>query len=696
MAAVLKLSALSLTLHCPRSHSRGFWEAETLDFPLSTPGSDADISSVDVPLLVLVRLLRLPCSTLRFAELRLIGRRSLLHFLLLALLTCGLVLAVAAPSRSELSLTNPTQQMAEPPLGVQRFGEIEVAPVRFGGVTLFEVVSPTVRDRTQSGTAIPVEVRATIIQQNLERVIKTDSNWRLNFPPFANGNESRAATKATKPQIQPADVVVSLLNLGDQVAMLATNGQREKPLTVLTVTPWDADYYGISVAQLASQWQGIVQQHLRDVVEERLPAAFYRQLRQAGLVAVGLAIASLVVWLGQRLLAAQVKQLRSRQQEQLQTLETAPPTTDTTPVDELPATSATADSSTAVTPTSTHQWSDLRDGFLANQREKILLSWRKIFSLERQLSVNALLQWLLNWGLAVLWLAGCFRIILIFPFSRGYAGAIFGVPILLLAIWFLTGLTSRIGDVVIDQLTEVWDENTLFAFENNPRKSLRFTTTVRAMKGLKSFVVYAIGLTWALAVIGVPISSVLAGGAILAFALSFGFQNVVKDLVNGCLILWEDQYAIGDVIAVGQSTGLVENMNLRVTQIRNGEGRLITIPNSSIVQVENLTRSWSRVDFSIEVAYETDVKKAMGILQQVAEGLYTDTVWRDRILEAPEVLGIETLSHTGMGLRVMIKTQPGQQWAVGRELRLRVRLAMDQQNIDIGTPQQTLTIERSH
>ncbi len=620
-------------------------------------------------------------------------RRSLLHFLLLALLTCGLVLAVAAPSRSELSLPNPTQQMAEPPIGVKRFGEIEVAPVRFGGLTLFEVASPTVRDRTQAGPAIPVEVRATIIQQNLERIIKTEPNWGFNLPSLASNNGTIAP--ATKPQIQPTDVVVTLDKRGEDIAVLVTNGQRITPLPVLTVTAFDADYYGITIAQLAKQWQGIVQQQLRSVVEERLPAAFYRQLQQAGLVAAGLAIASLVVWLGQRLLTAQGKQLRSRQQEQLQTLETAPPT-EVTPADTLHVNSPTANPSATVAPPQAQQWADLRDGFLATQREKFLFSWRKIFNLERQLSVNALLQWLLNWGLAMLWIAGCFRIIRIFPFSRGYAGAIFGVPILLLAIWFLTGLTSRIGDVVIDQLTEVWDENTLFAFENNPRKSLRFTTTVRAMKGLKSFLVYAIGLTWVLAVIGVPISSVLAGGAILAFALSFGFQNVVKDLVNGCLILWEDQYAIGDVIAVGQASGLVENMNLRVTQIRNTEGRLITIPNSSIVQVENLTRSWSRVDFRIEVDYETNVQKAMAILQQVAEGLYADAVWRDRILEAPEVLGIETLSHMGMGLRVMIKTQPGQQWAIGRELRLRVRLAMDQQDIDIGTPQQTLTVERRH
>jgi small conductance mechanosensitive channel len=89
-------------------------------------------------------------------------------------------------------------------------------------------------------------------------------------------------------------------------------------------------------------------------------------------------------------------------------------------------------------------------------------------------------------------------------------------------------------------------------------------------------------------------------------AISFGSQSLVKDLVNGFLILAEDQFAIGDVIDVGSAAGLVENLNLRVTQLRSSDGELVTIPNSAITQVKNLTRSWSRVAFSIDVAYQTD------------------------------------------------------------------------------------------
>ena len=99
-------------------------------------------------------------------------------------------------------------------------------------------------------------------------------------------------------------------------------------------------------------------------------------------------------------------------------------------------------------------------------------------------------------------------------------------------------------------------------------------------------------IAWGLDLFGVSTSSIVAGSAVIGFAVSLGAQNLIKDLVNGILILIEDQYAVGDVIKIGSASGLVEHLNLRVTQIRNGEGSLVTIPNSSIVQVENLTRSW--------------------------------------------------------------------------------------------------------
>jgi small conductance mechanosensitive channel len=124
-----------------------------------------------------------------------------------------------------------------------------------------------------------------------------------------------------------------------------------------------------------------------------------------------------------------------------------------------------------------------------------------------------------------------------------------------------------------------------------------------------------------------------------------------------------------------------------VTQLRNSEGQLITIPNSTITNVSNLTRLWSRIDFSIVVAYENDPKQVLDVLQQVCQQMYHEPQWRNHLPEPPEVLGIDDLDHTGMLVRVWIKTAPMEQWSVGREFRLRVRQAFEVNRIQIGRPQ---------
>lgn len=173
----------------------------------------------------------------------------------------------------------------------------------------------------------------------------------------------------------------------------------------------------------------------------------------------------------------------------------------------------------------------------------------------------------------------------------------------------------------------------------------------------------------------------------IGLAISFGSQSLIKDLVNSCLILIEDQFAVGDVIQIGDQGGLVENLNLRVTRLRNGEGQLITIPNSSITDASDLTCDQRRVDFSIVVAYENDPKQVLDVLRQASMQLYSEPEWCDRLPERPDVLATDDLSHTGRLVRVWIKTAPMEQWRVGREFRLPVRQAFEASNIQVGRPQ---------
>jgi len=131
------------------------------------------------------------------------------------------------------------------------------------------------------------------------------------------------------------------------------------------------------------------------------------------------------------------------------------------------------------------------------------------------------------------------------------------------------------------------------------------------------------GIIGTLESFNIPTESILAGGAILGLAISFSSQSLVKDLVNGSLILLEDQFAVGDVVDIDGAAGVVENVNLRVTQVRNTQGELISIPNSTINRVKNMTRLWSRVDFTVEVAYENDINAVIQLLEQIAQDMCT-------------------------------------------------------------------------
>lgn len=127
--------------------------------------------------------------------------------------------------------------------------------------------------------------------------------------------------------------------------------------------------------------------------------------------------------------------------------------------------------------------------------------------------------------------------------------------------------------------------------------------------------------------------------------------------------------------------------------MRNLDGELISIPNGSIQTVRNLTKDWSRVNFEIVIAYNSDISQAMKVIKQVAGDMQAETDWADLFLEPISILGIDEVAHTGIKIRAIIKTQPLQQWAVGRELRYRVKQAFDQQEIQIGVPQQTLQVQ---
>ncbi len=184
----------------------------------------------------------------------------------------------------------------------------------------------------------------------------------------------------------------------------------------------------------------------------------------------------------------------------------------------------------------------------------------------------------------------------------------------------------------------------------------------------------------------INIGPILAGAGILGLAVSFGAQSLVKDVISGFFILFENQFAIGDVIEIAGKSGLVEKMTLRVAVLRDGEGVMHVVPNSEIKVVSNKTRGWSRAVVDVGIGYDEDIDRALGIVRDEAAQLATDRVWSLQLDGAPEVVGVESLGDSSVVIRTLIRTQPGSQWTVAREFRRRIKNRFDRDGVEIPFP----------
>ncbi len=190
--------------------------------------------------------------------------------------------------------------------------------------------------------------------------------------------------------------------------------------------------------------------------------------------------------------------------------------------------------------------------------------------------------------------------------------------------------------------------------------------------------------------LGVPLTSLVAPATVAGVAIGFGAQQVVGDLLAGFFLFAERQFGVGDQIRLstpGQVTGVsgtVEELTLRVTKVRNQQGELIVVPNSALRQVTNLSKDWSRVVIDIPIPAEEDLDHVISIIGKAASGLAALDDWRDQIIGDPVVAGVENIEVGYVLLRLLVRTLPGRQFDVGRELRLRVVMAL--RAADISTP----------
>jgi len=226
------------------------------------------------------------------------------------------------------------------------------------------------------------------------------------------------------------------------------------------------------------------------------------------------------------------------------------------------------------------------------------------------------------------------------------------------------------------------------------RRAQRIRALGSILRNASSVAIFGIAGVVILGDLGINLAPLLASAGVVGIAIGFGAQNLVRDYLAGIFMLLEDQYGVGDVISVGNATGTVETVNLRTTRLRDVNGIVWHIRNGTIDQVGNESQGWARAVLDFPVPYEADLARTRALLEQAAEAMWRERSWRKVMLEKPEVWGAQSISSSQVTMRMVARTAPLRQWEVEREMRARVKHALDDAGIQ-PSPQMLTLVQSS-
>ncbi|MGH3207764.1 MAG: mechanosensitive ion channel family protein [Trebonia sp.] len=208
------------------------------------------------------------------------------------------------------------------------------------------------------------------------------------------------------------------------------------------------------------------------------------------------------------------------------------------------------------------------------------------------------------------------------------------------------------------------------------RRKQRVRALGAILRSAASVTIFSIAGFVVLGDLGINLAPLLASAGVVGVAIGFGAQNLVRDYLSGIFMLVEDQYGVGDVITVGDATGTVENVTLRLTRVRDVNGIVWHIRNGAIETVGNESQGWARAVIDFPVPFESDLVTIRNVLQETGDTMWNEPIWRAVMLEAPEVWGAQELTRDEVVMRIVAKTAPLRQWEVEREMRARVKAAL--------------------
>jgi small conductance mechanosensitive channel len=268
---------------------------------------------------------------------------------------------------------------------------------------------------------------------------------------------------------------------------------------------------------------------------------------------------------------------------------------------------------------------------------------------------------------------------------------------LLVLRWALLLSVKRVVKRIVSGVKAKAGTTDTKALDASPMAKARVVQRARTMGSVLgntiTWGIYIVGTTMVLSELGVAVGALVAGAGILGAALGFGAQSLVRDLISGLFIVFEDQYGVGDAVDLGQATGVVESVGLRVTQVRDVAGTLWYVRNGEIVRVGNSSQGWSRVVIDIPLSYESNIEKAKKAVEEAALKLTTEPIFNKAVIGKPEVWGIEVLSGEQVVIRLVQQVRASKQDDVARELRLRVKQALDASKISLASGKQAIHVE---
>jgi small-conductance mechanosensitive channel len=222
------------------------------------------------------------------------------------------------------------------------------------------------------------------------------------------------------------------------------------------------------------------------------------------------------------------------------------------------------------------------------------------------------------------------------------------------------------------------------------RRVQRAATMGTLLKSIVSGVVFTVIALMAMSELGYDIAPLIASAGIIGVAIGFGSQALVKDFLSGIFMIFEDQYGVGDVVDLGEASGTVEAVSLRVTRLRDVNGTVWYVRNGEILRVGNMSQNWARTVLDVTVGYKEDLVRVRRALEEVAHDLWDDEDFKGLIIEEPEVWGVESLGVDGIVVRVTLKTAPMEQWGVARAMRERVKARFEHEGIDLAVAQRVM------